>query len=191
MKKSTVWVTVILILVIIGLLGIFTFLTGRARSEDADAVMTSVQKALSRDLSKDYPATVREVVKYYTEIEKCLYNEECTDEELEQLCMQARKLYDEELQGNNEWESHLIRWKAEIKAFQKNGGRIAAIVVAGSTSVDSFSQDGHEFARIHCGYTMTENGKGRTEGRVYLLRRDGQRRWKIYGWDDAQNVNPE
>lgn len=191
MKKSTVWVTIALILIVVGLVGTYAFLISVVKDGAADAVMTPVQKALNRDLSRDYPPTVKEVVKYYTEIEKCLYNEECTEEELEQLGMQARGLYDEELLSNNEAESYLVRLKAEIKTFQGKGRRYAAISLAGSTSVDTFSQDGYDFARIHCGYTVTENGQSYTEGRVYLLRRDEQRRWKIYGWDAAKNVNPE
>lgn len=191
MKKSTVWVTIILILIVVGLVGTYAFLVSVMKDEAADAVMTPVQAALNRDLSKDYPSTVKEVVKYYTEIEKCLFNEECTEEELEQLGMQARGLYDEELLSNNEAGSYLVRLKDEIKTFQGKGRRYAAISVAGSTSVDTFSQDGYEFARIHCGYTVTEKGQNYTEGRVYLLRRDEQRRWKIYGWDAAQNVNPK
>lgn len=191
MKKSTVWVTIILILIVVGLVGTYAFLVSRVKDGAADAVMTPVQTALSRDLSKDYPSTVKEVVKYYTEIEKCLYNEECTEEELEQLGMQARRLYDEELLRNNEAEGYLVRLKAEIKTFREKGRRYAAISVAGSTSVDTFSEDGYEFARIHCGYTVSEKGQSYREGRVYLLRRDEQRRWKIYGWDVAKNVNPE
>lgn len=191
MKKSTVWVTIILILIVVGLVGTYAFLVSRVKDGAADAVMTPVQTALNRDLSKDYPATVKEVVKYYTEIEKCLYNEECTEEELEQLGMQARRLYDEELLRNNEAENYLVRLKAEVKTFRKEGWRYAAISVAGSTSVDLFSQDGYDFARIHCDYTKGRNGQYWTEGRVYLLRRDEQRRWKIYGWDAAKNVNPE
>lgn len=193
MKKSTVWVTIILILIVVGLVGTYAFLIGNTKARADDAVMTPVQTALNRDLSKDYPATVKEVVKYYTEIEKCLFNEKCTEEELEQLGMQARRLYDEELlsKSDNQTESYLDRLKTEVKTFQKKGRKYAIISVAGSTSVDTFSEDGYEFARIHCGYTMTEKGQSWTEGRVFLLRRDEQRRWKIYGFDAAQNVNPK
>lgn len=191
MKKSTVVVTIVLILIAVVLLGIFTFLTGRARSEDADAAMTAVQKVLSRDLSKDYPATVREVVKYYGEIQKCLYNEECTEEEQEQLLMQERRLCDEEFLRFNELEGYLMNRKAYIDKVRGMGLKISIIAVAGSTSVDAFSQDGHEFARIHCGYTWSQKAQSAPERLIYLLRRDEQRQWKIYGWDDARDVNPK
>ena len=53
MKKSTVGVTIVLILVIVGLVGFYAFLTGRAKTEAQESVMTPVQQVLSRDLAKD------------------------------------------------------------------------------------------------------------------------------------------
>ncbi len=190
MKKSTVRVTVILVVVIVGLVALYAFLVGKARREIEDATMTPVQSVLSRNLDFDYPATVKEVVKYYTEIEKCLYNEECTDEEIESLGVQARRLYDEELLANNELISNLTELKADIKTFRGGKRVISNISVAGASNVDYFSEDNYDFARIHCGYTVREgNGVIKSEGRVYLLRRDENRQWKIYGWDSADNVH--
>lgn len=190
MKKSTVRVTVILLLVIVGLVALYAFLLGKAKREVAEATMTPVQSVLSRNLDYDYPATVKEVIKYYTEIEKCLYNEECTDEEIESLGVQARRLYDEELLANNELATNLAKLKADIKAFRDGKRAISNISVAGASNVDYFSEDDCDFARIHCGYTVREgNGVLKSEGRVYLLRRDENRQWRIYGWDAADNVH--
>lgn len=190
MKKSTKTVTVILILVIAGLVGLYAFLMNRARTRVAETAMTTVQVVLNRNLDRDYPATVKEVVKYYTEIEKCFYNEDCADEEIESLGIQARKLYDQELLANNEMASYLLKLKEEIKGFKDAKRRITGISVASSTNVDFFSDDGFDFARIYCGYTIRESsGQVHTEGRVFLLRRDADRHWKIYGWDSADNVH--
>lgn len=191
MKKSTVRVTIVLILLIVGLVGFYAFLTGRARTQAQEAVMTPVQEALSRDLTKNYPATVKEVVKYYTEIEKCFYNEDCAEEELEQLGMKARELYDDDLLAINDVDIYLLQLKADVKKFKDAKRRIGNISVAASTNVDFFSQDGFDFARIYCGYTVKEStGQSVSEGRVYLLRRDEERHWKIYGWESADKVNP-
>ena len=191
MKKSTVGVTIVLILVIVGLVGFYAFLTGRAKTEAQESVMTPVQQVLSRDLAKDYPATVKEVVKYYTELEKCFYNEECTEEELEQLGMKARELYDRDLLAINEVDNYLLQLKTDVKRFKDAKRRISSISVASSTNVDFFSQDGFDFARIYCGYGVQEStGQSVMEGRVYLLRRDEERHWKIYGWESADKVNP-
>lgn len=190
MKKSTVRVTVILLILIVGLVGLYAILMNRARTEAANAALTPVQSVLSRDLDKDYPATVKEVVKYYAEIEKCFYNEDCTDGEIEELGMQARRLYDQELLENNEMAGYITKLKEDIRSFKNAKRKISSISVASSTNVDYFSEDGFDFARIYCGYIVREsNGQVSSEGRVYLLRRDEDRHWKIYGWDTADNVH--
>ena len=184
MKKSTVVITVILILAVVGVVGVYAVLTGRAKANADNAVMTPVQLVLSRDLSMEYPGTVKEVVKYYTEIEKCFCNEDCTEEEIEQLGLRARELFDDELKEANEPEAYLTRLKADINAFKSDKRRISSVAVAASTSVDFFSEDGFEFARIYCGYNvMSSSGKNAPQGRVFLLRRDENKRWKIYGWE--------
>ena len=190
MKKSTVRVTIILLVVIVGVVVLYTFLLGKANRERDEATMTPVQSVLNRNLDYDYPETVKEVIKYYTEIEKCLYNEDCTDGELENLGMQARKLYDQELLDNNELTTYLTKLKEDIKSFRGSKRTISSVSVAGAANVDYFSDDGYEFARIHCGYTVKEsNGVLKSEGRVYLLRKDENKQWKIYGWDSADNVH--
>lgn len=190
MKKSTIAITIILIVVIVGVVGVYAIMTGRAKTEAEKTVMTPVQEALSRDLEKNYPATVKEVVKYYTELEKCFYNEDCTEEEIEQLGMQARGLFDEELLANNDVGTYLIRLKKDIQSFRDAKRRISTIAVASSTSVKFFEQDGYKFARIYCGYAVRDSsGKSLMAGRVYLLRRNSDRQWKIYGWEDADAVD--
>lgn len=190
MKKSTMRVAVILIVVIAGLVGLYAILMSRARTEAAQEDMTPVQSVLTKDLEKDYPATVKEVIKYYAEIEKCFYNEECSDGEIEALGVQARKLYDAELLANNEMAGYLTKLKEDIKGFKEAKRRLIAVSVAASTNVDYFSEDGYDFARIYCGYTIKESdGRTVSDARVYLLRRDEDRRWKIYGWDEADNVH--
>ena len=121
MKKSTVIIAVVLMLVLTAVVGCYAFLSGRAKEKEKEAELTAVQLVLSKDLDRDYPATPKAVIRYYTEIEKCFYNETCTDEELEQLGMKARQLYDEELLANNEVGTYLTRLKTEIEeGGQKN-----------------------------------------------------------------------
>lgn len=190
MKKSAKIVTVILIIGIAVLVGVYAVLVNRARTRVADTKLTPVQSALNRDLDKNYPPTVKEVVKYYTDIEQCFYNEECTDAEIEALGTQARKLYDDELRTNNEMTGYIERLKADVRKFKEAKWRLSAVSVAGSSSVDYFSEDDYNFARIYCDYTVKDSaGKLNLQSRVYLLRQDEDRRWKIYGWDNADNVH--
>lgn len=191
MKKSTVKVTIIIAVLLVVVVGYYAYLSGKSRNAANEAKMTQTQLVLSRDLQNDYPPTVKEVIKYYTDIQKCLYNEECTDEEVERLGLRARELYDAELLENNEESMNILQLKADVASFRSEGNKINSVAVSSSVNVDTFTDDGYEFARIQCSYTMIEGGKSKQTSTIYLLRRDENRRWKIYGWDLAQNVNPE
>lgn len=190
MKKNTTKIAILFMVAIVGIVCIFAFLSNRSRQASQDAQMTNTQLVLSRDLQNNYPPTVKEVMKYYTEIQKCFYAEGCTDEEVEQLGMKARELYDAELLANNDVTENLLQLKAEVSAYKKEGQQITAASVSSSANVDTFKQDGYDFARIHCVYTVLDGGQSNLVDMVYLLRKDEGRRWKIYGWDLAANVNP-
>ena len=85
--------------------------------------------------------------------------------------------------------SYLIRLQGEVQNYKNNKRKITSVSLASSTNVDYYTADGYSFARISCGYTMTENGKKSSTVMVYLLRRDDNRRWKIYGWKTADQLN--
>lgn len=190
MKKSTTRITVIFILMIVGIVGYYAYLSGRTKEMRSDAAMTAVQSALSRDMQNDYPATPKEVIKYYNQILKCYYNEECSETEIDELGNRARELYDADLLAQNELETYLIRLKEDIQSYRDAKRKMTSASVAASTNVDYFEQDGFSFARIYSSYNIMEAGKNTSVNQVYLLRRDEDRLWKIYGWDLAQNVNP-
>lgn len=189
MKKSTTRVTFAVTIMILLVLGYYAYLTNRSRTY-GNAEISYVENVLLKDLEHNYPPSPKEVMKYYHEIMKCFYNEECTDEEITELAEKARGLYDDDLVANNEWDSYLENLKSDILTFKSAKRRISSFSVAASTDVEYFTEDGFEFARIRCGYNLKENGVYMPTSQVYLLRKDKDNHWKIYGWDLAQNVNP-
>lgn len=191
MKKMTNKIAIVLLILIVLLVASYAFVANKAKTERKEATMTLVQSTLSRDLVNDYPSTPKEVIKYYNDIIKCFYNEEATQEELDELGLLARELYDEELLAANELADYEGRLYFEIKDYRDNGRRISSVSVASSTDVDYFSQDGYDFARIYCAYTVTEGKATAPVKHVYLLRKDADKHWKIYGWDLAENVSIE
>lgn len=191
MKKTTTTVTIIILIVLVAVLGVYAYLQGRARSESKDSTLTEVEKVLFRDMSTDYPATVKEVIKYYVEIQRCFYKDSTTVEELEQLGMRARELYDADLLAINSEEYNLLNLMADVKEFKDKKRTITNVAVASSVNVDTFEEDGYEFARIGCNYYIREGNNSNIVRIIYLLRRDENRRWKIYGWDNAENVHVE
>ncbi len=188
MKKSTIRVTVVVLILIVGVVGYYAYLSQKSRKAASDAALTKVEKLVSRDLEKDYPPSPKEVVKYFTELQKCLYGDECSAEEIQKLGIQARGLFDEELQEINEVEDYIPRLKMEIDTFHDESKRIVSISIPASTEVDRFTEDGFEFARLRCRYNVNEKGGSGQIEVTYLLRRDGNKRWKIYGWERTDNI---
>lgn len=188
MKKSTTRTTLVFVFLILLVVGYFAYLSNRSRNQNNEARLTAVEKVLVRDLSLGYPPTPKEVMKYYNEIIRCLYNDDCTEEQIEQLGAKAWELYDAELLANNDWDTYLITLKAEIKDFKDKKRKITSMSLSASTDVKEYTVDNYLFARIYCGYNVLEGSKSIPVNEAYLLRRDEEKHWKIYGWDLAQNL---
>lgn len=186
MKKSTTRGAIFIVILIVGVVGYYTYLSNRNREVIDDATMTEVQVALSRDLELDYPATPKEVIKYYNQILKCFYNEECTEAEIEELGHKARELYDEELLEANELGTYMMQLKQEIADYKEQGKYITSASVAASTNVVYDEVDGFYFAKIASGYNVMQGKVNTPTMHTYLLRRDEDKRWKIYGWQLSQ-----
>lgn len=189
-NKKTTRGFLIIIVLIVAVAGYYCYLVNRpvdGRQEEKE--LTAVQEVLLRDITINYPPTVKEVVKYYNEITKCLYNEECTQEEIEELIQKERELFDADLLAINDWGTHVITLGAEILNFQDSGRKLTGCSVGASTDVDYFEQDGYSFARIPCSYTVMQGTDSTTTMHIFLLRKDAKGYWKIYGWDIADNVN--
>ncbi|MDE7270489.1 MAG: hypothetical protein K2N81_08450 [Acetatifactor sp.] len=191
MNKGATRTTIIISLLIVALVGYYAYLSNKDRARREESAVTAVEAALSRDLNKDYPPTPKEVIKYYNELLRCLYNEESSQEEVEALGLKARELYDKELLEANELGGYLIRLQSDVNDYRNNNRRITNFSVASSNNVEMFEQDGYSFAKIMCGYNIMQGGQSHPSDQVYLLRKDADRRWKIYGWEAAENLETQ
>jgi hypothetical protein len=184
--------SVVIVLMVVVMVGYYYYLSNKEKQREPDTTKLSVaQELIARNLDTNYPPTPKEVVKYYSDITKCYYNEEYSSEELEQLAGKARELFDEELLEINEFGQYIIELNQEIDYYKENSIRIANYSVSAATDVDMFSQDGYNFARLYCTYTLTSGSKSQPVEEVFLLRKDEDGHWKIFGWDLAENVNLE
>lgn len=184
---------VILVLIVIGY---YYHLSNRnvPQPEEAvsdDAAMTAVQMVLARDLDTNYPPTPREVVKYFSEISQCFYNEELTDDEIYQLGMKIRQLYDDELVANQTEEDYIESLKFDIEEFKENKRTIASYTPSSSVDVETFSLDGWEWARLYCVYGIKQGDLLYNSNMVFMLRKDEKSHYKIYGWDIVHSLENE
>lgn len=183
---------IVILLFIVGIVVYYYYLSNRQQQKEPPIKeMTVAQELISRNLETNYPPTPKEVVRFYSDITKCFYNEEYSDGELEQLADKARQLYDDELAANNEWGQYMIELKSDIGAYKEKSIRVSNYVIPASTDVFYFEEDGFEFARLYCTYTLSNGSIKQQVEEVFLLRKDENKHWKIYGWDLAENVSVE
>lgn len=187
MKRSGgVKILVIVIILAAIVLGYFYYLGHRDRKQAEEAaVATVVQSVLLRDLEHNYPPTPKEVVKYYSEITECFYNEEYSDEELTQLATKIQQLYDAELVANKSQDQYMQDLKNEIVDMKKNKYTIASYEVSASTDVEYFTQDEYSCARLYCTYYLRQPSSGTRVASLerFVLRQDADGHWKILGWE--------
>lgn len=152
-----------------------------------DEVLTVTQRTLLRNLDTNYPPTPREVIKYFSEITQCFYNEENTEEEIEKLGLKIRELYDSELAANQTQEEYLTALKADVEDFKQQGRTIASFTLSASVDVELFSENGYEWARLYCIYGVEQGGLLYNSNIVFVLRKDEQGHYKIFGWQLAED----
>lgn len=186
--KSSGGIKIVIIVMILAaiVLGYFYYLGHRDRQQTGDEVVaTVVQSVLMRDLEHNYPPTPKEVVKYYSEITECFYNEDYSDEELTQLAGKIQYLYDVELVANKTQEQYMQDLRNEIADMKKNKYTIASYEVSASTDVEYFTQGEYSCARLYCTYYLRQPSNGTRVSSLerFVLRQDQDGHWKILGWE--------
>ncbi len=184
-KKDYSAVRVIVVVCILAAmaLGFYYYISHMDKRGGEDEVtITKSQQVLSRNLTSNYPASPKEVVKYYCEITQCFYNESHTEEEVEALAMKIRELYDAELVESQEKEKYLESVKVDILSMAGNGMTVSSFGLPSSTDVEYFSSNGDDWAKMYCNFNIRQETKMLNTIEQFLLRKDEDGRWKIYGW---------
>ena len=102
-----------------------------------------------------------------------------TDDELESLADQARKLLDDELLENNPRDQYLSDLKADIEDYHNKSKTIRSSNVCDSNDVVYQTVDGRECAYVTASYFMNENNSFDRTNEMYVLRKDDDGDWKI------------
>lgn len=194
-KQSASGIKVLIIgIALIGLVaGYYYYLSNKRQEaqEEAPVKTTAVQEALLYNFERNYPPTPKEVVKLYGQMTQCFYNEEYTEEEFVQLAMQIQNLYDDELIANKTENQYIedLRW--DVNNLKEQGIVISSYATSASTDVDFFSKNGFDFAKLYCTFTLRKGTQLGYSNEVFLLRKDSDGHWKIYGFmladDEEEN----
>ena len=185
MKKNrkTARTGLVLLIMVLTVLALYYHMVNRVRENVDVDTTTRIQNVLLNNLETNYPATPREVMKYYNEIMQCYYNENHTEEELEKLGRHAMQLYDDELLANQTESQYLEKLKEEVQQYQESDAVISSAALASSTDVEYYTYEQREYAKIRCVYSIREKTSMKTVKELYLLRQDEEKHWKILGWE--------
>lgn len=190
-KKSEngIKIVVIGIILICLVLGYYYYLSNKKTEEvqEEQVTLTEVQEMLLYNFDKNYPPTPKEVVKLFGQMVQCVYNEEYTEDEFYELAMQAQNLYDAELIANKTEDQYLKDLRTDIEQMKDQQIVISSYSPSASTDVDYFSEDGYDWAKLYCSFTLRKGTELGISNEIFLLRKDEEGHWKIYGWTLAEN----
>lgn len=193
MKKHLRGVITGLICILL-VVGYYYYLSNRdAKTASDSGELSAIAKITTKNLDDSYPKTPREVIKLYNEILTCYYNEDCTDDEIDALAGQARKLMDDELLEQNPNEQYLAALKLDIQSFKDKKRTISRTDVCDSNEIIYKTVKGSDCAYVTASYFMKE-GKGYIKSREqYVLRKDEAGNWKILAYEliDRNGDNTE
>lgn len=178
-------VIVIVVLFVSAILGLFIFMNNKPQSgsTEEEVVISNVDNVVLRNLDINYPPTPKEVLKYYSEITMCFYEENLSEEDLVRLAQTARKLYDAELCADITEEEYLASLREDIIEFNSLGIVVSGYTVSSSTDVEEFVVDGRECARLYATYRLRQGTEYIYSNEVFIMRKDEDGHWKILGWE--------
>lgn len=165
------------------IIGFYYYLSNmREKANNENIETTAVQEALLYNFERNYPPSPKEVVKLYGEMSQCFYNEEYTEEEFVQLAKQIQNLYDDELIANKTEKQYIedLRW--DVNNMKKLEVKVSSYAVGSSTDVEYFTRNGFRCAKLYCSFTLRRGTQIVRSEEVFLLRRDDDGHWKIYGF---------
>lgn len=188
-------VVLIVIGFIVGVLWVFLrFFDGNEDSGETEETvsLTEVEKTINKNLDIRYPETPTAVVKLYGSITKGVHSEDVTDEQIEELIGQMRKLFDEALLDNNEYNQHLKRLKEEIELYKEEKTSIVRYAVEDLNDIKYYVDDaGVDCTKVKITYSLKQNSEWMKQTEQVILKKDEEGLWKIFGWEKAVSEEGE
>ena len=120
MKKKNVKTSIVILLMVVAGIAYYYYLSNRTPSVDATQQAVDNQELgdlLSRDVDNNYPQSPKEVVKLYMRIAKQYYGNNISEDQIDTLGKQARRLFDDELKSKQSEDEFLKALKQEISDY--------------------------------------------------------------------------
>ena len=189
MKKNLKFIIIGVVLLLL-VLGYYYYISNFRKVKEPEPELeeqSRVRELLARDLSRDYPPTPKEVARYYADITTAFYTENYTDDEFVSLALKIQQLYDDELVANTPADEYINNLRSEILMFKESGIVVSSYATTSSADVFFFEQDGASWARLDIAFTIKQERNVGIARETFVLRKDEDRHWKIYGWAVAED----
>ena len=184
--KKIVKIGVATIICVLLILGYYFYLTHRnpGGAENEVQEKTQYEQIIERDLELDYPNTPREVVKLFSKILECYYNEGHSEDEIMKLASQQFLLLDKELQDNNPELQYYSGIKNDIRNYKNNKRQIKSFTLCSSDEVKYLTDEDssvvkRDIAYVTCSYFIQDKDGFTNSNQCYVLRKDEDGNWKI------------
>ena len=149
---------------------------------------SEAERLISKDLEVGYPDTPTEVLKLFGRMNQCIYNNNMSDKQFDELVNQMRLLYSNSLLSQNPFEEQRDSLKEEIAEFRKQKRRIANYTVDKGSSVQYKTIQNQDCAYVQMAYFMKENGNYTKSFQEYILVKENKK-WKILSFQ--KNVSKD
>ena len=187
-KSSPVGTIIFCVLMAAVLIGLYFMLTRKNEDtkNEIPAETSEAENLIKKDLDIDYPATPREVLKLYARITKCIYSDNITDDQIEKLVKQVRKLYAADLLQNNAEDEQIAFLKGDISEYRKENKIIYSYAIDSANNISFIQTKAGKTALIKMYFTLRAGASmDRAFEEFSMLEEDGGK-WKIAGWRPAE-----
>ncbi len=180
-KSAIIKSIVLVVLGAIIILGAYLLVTRSKKpkgSEDYD--LTVVDGITTTDLNKNYPPDGMKVVELYAKIMQVLYKETYTEDQEDDMIKVLKGIMDDELIAGNPNFANGI--KNDVKTKREEDYSIPLFVVTTKKPVTK-ELDGKKTQLIECKFLLRHGTISENIIYQFILRKDDEGKWKIYGWE--------
>lgn len=182
MKKYKTIIVVAILIAMCVLYYYYISANNKTKDSGSSSKLSEVQKVINKDLDDSYPATPREVVNYYSRLLACFYGEKYNEDELTSMALQSRKIFDDELLNQNDYDEYIENLKSDISQYKEEGKKISTYIIEKSGDIEYKTFKSHYYAMVDCVYYVKGEGETSRTMETYTLRKDSTGRWKILYW---------
>lgn len=186
MKKKNVKTSIVILLMVVAGIAYYYYLSNRTPSVDATQQAVDNQELgdlLSRDVDNNYPQSPKEVVKLYMRIAKQYYGNNISEDQIDTLGKQARRLFDDELKLKQSEDEFLKALKQEISDYNNQNRYISDYKIESSSDVKYKTLNNKKYASIDTLFYIRQSDNLIYSYTRFTLRQDNDGRWKILYWE--------